>query len=368
MKFKIETKKLQGICRKLIPIVNERAVIPILNSFLFEPHNEGFNITASNQSVEITGFVKPLEFDELNQFTIPAHKLLSVISEIKEDEIVITIKGNKFQIKVPGRRTKLNISLVSDFTFPRILSENKKFSIDINPKDFSQAIQKASRFTGMNDTRVSVNSVNIIKKDNTIQFCATDTSYGCRLIVPNQSEFDYLIIPKHAATVIENIETANDFSLDVYSNHILLSTNVFTMKVMLEEAKPMPFDSVIRIPNKSRVFNRMELIDKLRLLANLSVQSEKVKKSVVFNFADETKIESHDVSGNYSGEDFIDSISGEGEASICFNVSNIMTMLRTIEGDEVEILFAESNSQAMYMVDNNDKDRNELFLIMPIII
>ena len=365
MKIIFNTKNLIDKTKNIAPTAEAKQTLMILGNIIIKVENNKAYFTASDLEIQVSSSID-CESDDDCEFSLPARKLLEILSALSNYESV-TFSVSDSKVDITAGKSKISLPNLPTIDFPYMDIDQLGNETDIASDDMINIINKTSFAMAYQDARHFLNGLHLCSEGGKIVSVCTD---GHRLAkYTSQAHGDdglSIIIPRKAILEINRIINSfsdNKLNLMKYSYnstifHIQINDYVITSKLI--EGNYPNFNKVIPestsaeiIVNKTTLKNSLNIISKV-----VNQQYKGVKLTPSNNIM-------HLISSNTDseiGEDQIDvEYSGE-EMSIGFNISYLQDVIDTLEGDIIHICINDQNSGCVVQ-DNQDHDST--FVIMP---
>ena len=123
MKFTISKQVFLDGLRQVASVVSSKTTLPILSNVKIEAENGQIRFTATDLDVCITGVV-PANVLREGTVTLPAKKLVSIISELPEAEVQVDVNQRRLLSRLLCTRWSriccVTVSAGRNMPFPRI--------------------------------------------------------------------------------------------------------------------------------------------------------------------------------------------------------------------------------------------------------
>ena len=108
MRFSISSSALSSRLATLAKVVNSKNSLPILDSFLFEVHNNQLTVTASD-SENVLRTTLGLEFCEgEGNFAVNNHTILDAVKELPEQPLTIDVNYDEWKMYITYQNGNYN--------------------------------------------------------------------------------------------------------------------------------------------------------------------------------------------------------------------------------------------------------------------
>ena len=365
MNIIFKTRELIEKVKNIAPTAEAKQTLMILGNMIIKVESGKAFFTASDLEIQVSSSVE-CESDEDCEFSLPARKLLEILSALSNYEFVkFSVSDSK--VDITAGKSKISLPNLPTIDFPYMDIEELGEKKDISSDDIVNIINKTSFAMAYQDARHFLNGLHLCTQNGKIVSVCTD---GHRL-AKYKSQVDgdenlSIIIPRKAILEINRI--LNSFSDNKstlikynYNSKIFnIHMNDYVIISKLIEGSYPNFNKVIPETTSAEIIvNKITLKNSLNIISKVVNQQYKGVKLTPNNNT------MHLISSNTDseiGEDQIDvEYSGE-EMSIGFNISYLQDVIETLEGDTVHICINDQNSGCVVQ-DNQDHDST--FVIMP---
>jgi DNA polymerase III subunit beta len=214
MKIRIKKQELLKALGKLVSISSSNKLMPILNNVLIEalPENK-IKFTVNSLDMSMITYIQAIE-STIGSYTLPCQQLYQIVNTFNE-EVNIDVNDDNAVLITEGK-SKLKIKGMESSNFPQ-LPEINGYKFDLLAKIINDGLTNASiavRDVGYDDI---LSGINLIIKDNKIEFCGLDENrmsiYTCP--IDFSKEISMVIPNKAAIEVLKNIKNQPCIELEV---------------------------------------------------------------------------------------------------------------------------------------------------------
>lgn len=360
-------------------IVNRNATLPILNNFLLEADKGRIKLSSTNLEMGINYWIGG-KISEEGKITIPTRLFSNFVANLPNQNIKISQTGNNLKLSCDNYKTE--IKGISADDFPLIPKIEGGFEVRVKKILFKEALIQVLPSVSMSESRPEITGVLISfsrLEKNELVLTATDSYRLAEKIVKlngknkenngfPSSEKKSLIVPRNTAQELSRIlDNGNDEELKIIfsESQILFDCGNVNLISRLIEGQYPDYQQIIPTKFKSEIIIDSEEFQKAIKISSLF--SDLRTNSVFLKTSNEEKIlevkaEAGEVGKNISKIPV--QIKGE-EIEIVFNHHYLMDGLNSIKAKEVVVKMNDSGSPAV-MSAANDKDKDFLYLIMPV--
>jgi len=335
MKFTLAQSQLAQALAAMIPIVPQKATIPILTSIHLELKDNQLRLAATDLEVSML-FKLAIENASAGAVCLPARRLFDVIRELPDIPLEISCANNKATIKCATGNYRIAGCDAEDF--PKIDERLKaKSRFTCKTSDFVTHLNTAAFACSNDSIRPTLNGV-LLEMDKTeLRYVATDGHRLIKISTPyaNQDS-EQVILPAKTISLLSRACIADEISIMLSKDSALLSCgNVTIISRLISEKYPDYGRVMPRENNLTATLDREQLFNALkrvRLLTN------KDKHAVVLAFSRESLVISgNDGENNNDGEESLPAAFDGEPVKIGMNADYMMDALRQLSSEQVII-------------------------------
>ena len=318
MKFTISKQVFLDGLRQVASVVSSKTTLPILSNVKIEAENGQIRFTATDLDVCITGVV-PANVLREGTVTLPAKKLVSIISELPEAEVQVDV-NQRNQAAVECGRSQFKLNGLPADEFPELPSFEQATVYQVEQNMLRDCIRRTEYAISTDTTRYVLNGISLSFRNGKMTLVATD---GRRLALA---------------------ETALEFPEEQQLDAILPTKAVGELRRLLDEVGTVTISKLIdgNYPNYRQVIPTDckesielpcgELLETVRRVSLLSVDKS---TNIKLNFREnELEVASSAEGVGEAHESMTITYSGR-PLSISFNPDFFMAPLKTMAGDTV---------------------------------
>ncbi|MDE2042780.1 MAG: DNA polymerase III subunit beta [Alphaproteobacteria bacterium] len=366
MKAIIERAILLKCLGHVQSIVERRNTIPILSNVLIEATADGIRLTATDLDLQIVEYCTA-SVEQAGSSTVSAHTLFDIARKLPEGSQV-SLADAEGKMAINAGRARFSLATLPRDDFPMIAEGELPCAFSLPAATLREIIDKTRSAISTEETRYYLNGIFVHVSDEAtplLKAAATDGHRLARVTVarPEGAEaMPDIIIPRKCVgelrKLLDEAEGAVDVSLSATKIRFGLGDAVLTSK-LIDGTFP-DYNRVIPTGNdKLLVIDPVALktgVDRVSTIATektravkLALERDKVTLSVT---SPENGTAAEEVSGDYAADGI----------EIGFNARYLIDILNEIEGDKVEVHFADA--AAPTLIRENDKS-NALYVLMP---
>jgi DNA polymerase-3 subunit beta len=360
MKLAVTKESLLEGLQRIQNVVSTRPTLPILTNALLEADEEGLWLTTTDLEVGIRCRVDA-RVEKPGATTIPARKLVSIIRELPNSEIVIDVDSkNAASIRCGASYFKIFGLPKEEFpSFPEFKEPN---SLTLKQSELKDGLRKTSYAISTDEARYVLNGILFSLLDNKLTLVATDgrrlALFDSDLEFPKSHERDF-ILPTKAVTELQRLLTEDgEVVISSSENLVAFELNGTRLVSKLVEGNYPNYRQVIPGEAKERVSLEREAFH--NCVRRVSILSSDKTSSVRLNFTKnnlditantpEVGEAKESMSINYKGRDI----------SIAFNPEFLMDPLRNLPNDEIYLELIDDLSPGVIKIQTPF-----LYVIMP---
>jgi DNA polymerase-3 subunit beta len=218
MKFKINRDHFNNGLAQVLNVVGSRSTMPILSNVLIEAVTDNeVSLTTTNLELGIRCKIKA-EVMEPGKLTLPAKKLATIVRELPNSDVELTVKDLRSLISSGG--SKFRLMGLNAEEFPPLPEFDDDKMYQIRKHELIQMLKSVSYAQSTDENRYMLNGVYFNFEENKFTVVATDgrrlALNGKKLEVPKESEGS-LILPLKTVNELLRI-SGSDSSVKISFN------------------------------------------------------------------------------------------------------------------------------------------------------
>ncbi len=369
MKITVSQETLKAALGRINNVVcSASSATPILGHFLLMAKEGKVTIRATDQRIATRG---PLEATIAEEGLIcpPARKLLEIVKELEEGDVVLESKDPAW-LNVSFGKSKFKLACLKPEDFPSWPAMKKEQSFALKAGEIADMLEKTVYCTGEGDAKYTLNGVlfHIQPAEKTLTVAATD---GHRMSVVTKDvlaggEEKKLIVPKKAATEFKKfiVDPEAIVTVAYTANHLFVKIGEIDFMALLIEGTYPAYNQVIPQNNPKKVaVVSSALVSSLRKTMILSREGN---KSVKLDVAPGTIALS---SGSAELGEANDSLPVEYDGdplTIAFNPVLLLEAVQAFEKTGVEKVTLSFDQPLTPALVSNNGGKDHLCVVMPI--
>ena len=360
MKIALAKQVLLDGLNKVAGVVSTRPSMPILSNVKLEAVDGELQLTTTNMELTIQAKV-PCLVETPGAITLPAKKLQSIIRELHDGEVTVSIKGNVATIRCNRAQFKLNGLPAEEFPSLPVFKEAREFKV---PQAMLNKGFRYTEFAIANDgMRYVLNGIYTCFQDGKLTLVATD---GRRLaLFENELEFPEsqnvcIDIPSRAVAELHRLlGDAGDVMVRITTNQAAFDFGDTLLITKLIDGNYPNYRQVIPSRYNERiVLPAPELNETVRRVSLLSSEKSNI---VSFQFVPGAmRVQSSAKNMGEANEEMPIDYNGR-ELSIAFNADFVQAPLKAVGDSEVAIDLIDASSPGVMRVADEF-----LYVLMPI--
>ena len=370
MKLTIKQNKLMEHLNYVIRGISNKNLIPILNCIKFELTNDGLFLMSTDNEIAIKTFIDKKDIDNIDttgEIVVSGRYIYEIIRKLPNELINIEeVVDSKLYIYTQNSSFHLNCNNVSEF--PNLELEDSKTPLFISQKLFKNIINQTAFATSTQESRPILTGINFHIEGNSLECTATDSYILAKKTVEVKSLLENstdIVIPTKNLNELVRLfnDDEDELEMHVFNNKVIFKFNSIVMMSRLingtypNTSKLIPTDFELKMVVKYRDF--FNSIDRASLLTN-----EADKNTIKLQSNGNEIIVSSNIPEIGNVEEKLNVVKdNEKEIKIAFSSKYMMDALKSIESEDVELLF---NGEIKPIILKNPESDNLIQLILPI--
>lgn len=361
MNFTIQREKLLKPIQLIIGAVERRQTMPILSNFLLRNVDGRLVITATDLELEVSASIDITP--DGDAVTVPGRKLLDICKSLPDNsEISFALSGEKVEIK--SGRSRFSLATLAAAEFPLVDSIEVQDTVSVDRDQLHFLIENTYFAMAQQDVRYYLNGLMLEIQQGKFRAVATD---GHRLALADIKleetvAAQQVIVPRKAVHEFMRILSTTDGNVELAlsANHLQARMGEIRFVTKLIDGKFPDYQRVIPEGHE-----HMASIDRELVRAGLmraSILSNEKYRGIRLGLNNERlKIQAHNPEQEEAEEELEVAYQGP-ELEVGFNVSYLLDVLNTIQSEQVQFYFQDSNSSLLIQSPDN-KDCK--YVVMP---
>lgn len=369
MKLSMKQSVLMEHLNYVIKGISSKNLIPILNCIKFELNENGLFLMSTDNEIAIKTFIerKDIEvIDRVGEVVVSGRYIYDIVRKLPNEIINIEeVVDSKLLIYTTNSSFHLNCNNASEF--PNLELEDNKNPIYISKKGFKNIISQTAFATSSQESRPVLTGINFKITGNLLECTATDSyRLAKKTITLKESLKDdvNIIIPtKNLLELTRLLSDEDELELHIFTNKVIFKFDSIIMMSRLingtypDTSKLIPTEFVLTM--KINLSNFFDSIDRASLLTN-----EADKNTIKLESSGHEIIVSSNIPeiGNVEEKLSVEK-DNDSEIKIAFSSKYMMEALKSLDCEEVELLF---NGEIRPIIIKNPESDDLIQLILPI--
>jgi DNA polymerase-3 subunit beta len=349
-----------GIAQEIIATKN---AISILSNVLLEADKGTLTIKATDIKVNFETRI-PVDIQESGSTTVFCDKFMSIISSLPPGEIEFDQNDIMINIRSITKKAKFQLKSITSDKFPEFSSATNLSFFDIPAKEFKEMINQTIFSVSDDETRYFMNGVFMEKKEENLQFVATD---GRRLAYISKNfgialpDFKGVIIPpKILGIITKRASDEGPISIAVGDKNIFFRFGNYEFTSVLIEGQFPNYSRVI--PESQSSFFEVNTKDLIEALKRVALLVEQKSRRIYMSVAPGSlTISSQETELGTAKEEIPCEYNG-AELTIALNYVYLEEPVKVIGSERVKIEFTEAMKAITLKA---DPDKDFFHIIMP---
>lgn len=363
MKFTINRDAFLKPLQVVSGAVERRHTIPILSNILIQASSSSVRLTGTDLEVELVSSCE-IEGGEEGEVTVPAKKLVDIIRSLP-DGAAVEFSASADKATIRSGRSKFTLATLPAQDFPNIDDWDSDIQLVTSQSVLKDLMDRTHFSMANQDVRYYLNGMLFETDANTLRTVATDghrlAMSSCDIGQPNLAARQVIVPRKGVMELLRLLDDVdNEVKVSIGNNHIRIETNGIGFTSKLVDGRFPDYRRVLPSGGDKIVVAERDVLkhacSRASILSNEKYRGVRISLSsgemclTANNPEQETAEEVLEV--EYQGEPL----------EIGFNVSYLIDVLNTIQGDKVKLTL--SSSDASGLIEDNADD-SSLYVVMP---
>jgi len=365
MRFEIQLGKLKEIFSLTERVAGKHATLPVLACVLVEvKKNEAvFKATNLDVGIEVTA---PAKASEEGTMAIPAHIVVPFISQISNQNQVVTLETQNNSVQITSAKTKGAIKTFPAEDFPSIprIEDGKKLILPTEV--LIKGLKSVWYSSSLSNVKPELSSVYVYKDGENLVFAATDSFRLAekRIKSPQNTDFHEILVPfRNVSDIIRVLENIGDkVELTISKNMISFENDgIYMVSRVIDGVFPDYRQIVPKSYSTEVVVLKEDFWNALKVSNIFSDKFNQIHLSIdpkkkLF----EVQTKNSDVGENKT---FVDGALTGDQMEINFNYKYIVDCFQSIDADSVSLQLSGLNRPMVIRPVSGDQ--SFMYLVMP---
>jgi len=342
MKLIINTADIKKALQDVVGVVGKDLSMPVLNHVLIKKGKNTIKLTGTNLEVQITASTKYIESDDFEPTTVSGRKLYEIVRSLDNQDIELTTKKTKLELKTNNSLFKL--SMLPANNFPTFEATKKIESFTINQPQLLELLNKTSFSMATNqDVRFILCGLLLELSPNQLTAVATDAHRlaisSVYLEKKNINNISCIVPRKAVIELIRVLQGDKECKVGIGNNQLSIELKGLSFVSKLMDGKfPAGYKGVI--PTSATIEAVLAKQTIRAALQRVSILANEKFKGVRVEASQETIVLS---SENPEQEEAKETIENQAQATNSnnivagFNAGYLIDAINACSGDEVVI-------------------------------
>jgi len=356
MNFSINRDALLEPLLLVSGVVERRQTMPVLSNLLCVCEEGRLVFTGTDQEVELSASSDLEGSPEPGEITVPARKLVDICRSLPPDATIqLSLEENRVSIR--SGRFKSYLSTLPASEFPKVEMTQSSVGFSMPGRQLKHLLDRTSFAMAQQDVRYFLNGMLLETEGETIRSVATNGQCLATCEVATEqglAEKNQFIVPRKGVIELGRLikdGSAEPVELRLSANHLQVAHGHASLTSKLIDGTYPDYEKAIPAQgNKKVIFDRLEMRE---ALSRIAILSNEMYRNVSFKLS-EGKIELHANNPQQEEAEETVNVDYEGEAlNIGFNVSYLIDVLSTLEGEKVACTLTDADTAAL-LTDSDD--------------
>lgn len=334
------------------------------------------HITASDGQTQVSVYSECKSKDTFS-FCVPASVFIATISLFRENEIKITVKDLKLELKSGKSKYKITLSVLPD-EYPTMSIKAPTSEISLHQVYLKQALKSTEGFVDGKNPLPNLIGINIASIDKRIIFTGAVQHTICRFDAKPISinKWEPIVLPcETAKKTCSVLSDKGEVGLIHSKDKVMFTINddtidrIEVVSTLADILYPDAEAMLKKFPEHQITINTTEFSDALKRLKLYTLEVPRIEMAIGADKLDEMIITATDELTGKSGEEFVSIKNTIGKPLVkAFNADYVIQILKEIEDTNFIFHYGDQEKKPSFIVpipDNENKENSFLFLISP---
>ena len=364
MKFTVNREQILKPLQAVSGAVERKHTLPILANILMQVTDGSLTMVGTDLEVELCATLSLADPDLVpGAITVPAKKLVDICRTLP-DGAAIQISQQDDRLIIKSGRSRFTLSTLPDTEFPQIEESTSSLNFTTTQKQLRRLIELSQFSMANQDVRYYLNGMLFEIANGTLTAVATDGHRLAlsRIPVPDLQEDFQCIVPRKGILELMRLLEQDESAVTVQlsDNHIRAGIGDYLFTSKLVDGRFPDYRRVLPRGGNKLVEGEKEILK--HAFSRVAILSNEKFRGVRLQLSNgELKISANNPEQEEAEEAIAVDYQGD-ELEVGFNVSYILDVLNTIDGDGVRFTLSDANSSGLI---ENSKDDSALYVVMP---
>ncbi len=365
MKVLVPLGELNKKMNAISSVVPGKTTMPILSMVLVGADSSGISFSATDLDISVTSKIAG-KVEAEGKVAAPAKKIAEIVKSLSGEEVVMEVDGEKLSLVCGKSRFVVNGRNPDDF--PRLPQQESKTEFEIDSGLLGKLIQKTVYAVSTDLTRPALCGVLWDVDKSGLVMVSTDghrlAKVDLRKEMKGVQKTSVIVPPKALSTFRSYSEKDELIKVSLGENSISFTMKDVSIYSRLLEGPFPNYQKVIPAGNEKELVISKEALSSAT--KRVSILSDALTHQVIFTL-DKNKVTLH-VTTQDLGEarEELEASYSADPMDIGYNASYIQDILRTMEGDEIEIRLDKPDNAGIVQPVDKGGDLKHICIVMPL--
>lgn len=372
MKFEVSSSQLFSQLQTLSRVIVPKQSLPILETILFELHENILTLTASDGEITIRTSLTVDAFEGEGKVAFGGKLLVDTLKEFSEQPLTFDIDDQNFKLIIKSENGSYSFVGVNGNEYPEIAdmpAESRELQLAAHI--LLDGINQTIYCTADDELRPVMNGINVDMLEDRIVLVATDAHRLVRFtdMSVKSAEPSSFILPKKPANLLKNLLGKEDGDITLsFDGKTLRFEFGRTLVVCRQIEGRFPnYNAVIPQNNQNKVTaDRQTLLNACKRVAVFSSPGTGLIKLAIEE--NRMKISAQDIDFSTSAEETLACSYNGTPMAIGFKAPFLIELLGAVPSDEVMFELADPARAGLILPTDSPEDEETLMLLMPMLL
>ena len=349
MKLEIAREELLKPLQQVMGAVERRQTIAALANVLIRAGEDGLELTATDLELELRAAM-PIEVERGGETTVSARKLLEICRTLPSGAKVI-LELDDERVMLRSGRSRFTLATLPAGDFPLIEDVQGQVEFSVPQSELKHSIERIGFAMAQQDVRYYLNGMLVELAGDRLRTVATD---GHRLSLCEvtaelpETEGQQVIIPRKGVNELARLldgDSQEAVTVRIGGSHVQVRLPGLRFTSKLIDGRFPDYTRVV--PDGGDKELRADREALRQALARTSILSNEKYRGVRLAMSEDgLRIQTHNPDHEEAEEEVEVAFQGD-PLEIGFNVTYLLDILGSLEGDEVLVQFSDANSSCL---------------------
>jgi DNA polymerase III subunit beta len=365
MKFNINSRALEKVLAKVLPVIPAKTPAQQIENFLFQINENLLTVTATDLELFLQSSIT-VDATEDFEGLIPAKLFFDIVRSLPDAQLSFeTTAGSKLKLKTSSGT--YHVGYTENVDFPAVPSINYTKQFNLSGKSLKRALEQSTFAIGKEPLKAAMTGLLFDFTDEGLKFVATDGHKLVRFInkTIRFSEPEQIIVPEKAISILSKLLTDDNVDVHYTSTNVHFKLDDISMISVLIAQKYPAYNSVIPLENenilKIDVDPLLTAVKRMQVFANSNFQQVKLSIS-----EKAVELSTEDIDHGSSGSETVEGEYIGSPMNIGFNTSFLYEVLSHLKNEKIAFRFDTPTRAAIVENTAAKEDEDLLMLLMPV--